>query len=412
MSEPTGKSLVDKLQEYSVPLIVGVLAALVWANVDLPSYEAVVYGSPFGHGGALGHYATLHFLVNDVFMALFFGIATKEIVESCLPGGALNPVRKAVNPLLGTLGGVLGPVCVYHVYVALSGDATIHNGWGIPTATDIALAWLVARVAFGGGHPAVSFLLLLAIADDAIGLGIIAVFYPDPVHPVRLELLGVVAFAAALAWAMRKRGVHDYRAYLLGPGVLSWVGLHFAHLHPALALVPVIPFLPHEARDVGLFVEQQDGVFRADALNRFASAFKLPVAFGLFFFGLANAGVPFSNVGHATWAVFLSLLVGKTCGVFLFSLAARRVGFELPTGMNVRSLFAAGVTAGLGLTVALFVAGVAFTDAHLQGAAKMGALMSAFIAPLAIFVARALGAHRIEGKDPVEEHAAVVSAAQ
>jgi NhaA family Na+:H+ antiporter len=409
MSAQNQRSIVDTLQEYSIPLIAGVVAALVWANLDLPSYEAVIYGAPLGHDGFLGEAGTLHFLVNDVFMALFFGIAAKEIVEACLPGGALNPIRRAINPLLGTLGGVLGPICVYFLYVALSGDAAIRNGWGIPTATDIALAWLVARVAFGEGHPAVSFLLLLAVADDAIGLGIIAVFYPDPVHPVRLELLGLVALAAALAFGMRKGGVRDFRLYLLGPGALSWIGLHLAHLHPALALVPIIPLLPHEERDVGLFVEQEDGVFRADTLNRFASFFKRPVDFGLFFFGLANAGVPFASVGHATWAVFLSLLLGKTFGVFLFSMVGRRVGFDLPAGMSARSLFAAALTAGLGLTVALFVAGVAFTEPGLQGAAKMGALMSAFIAPLAIVAARLLGARRIEGEDAVEERARVAA---
>ncbi len=387
--------VVQKLQEYSIPLLAGVVASLVWANAHHASYEAVVHGSFVGGDGALAHVATLHFLVNDVFMALFFGIAMKEIVEACLPGGALNPIRRAVNPLFGTIGGVLGPIAVYMTWTALTGDDAIGRGWGIPTATDIALAWLVARVAFGATHPAVSFLLLLAVADDAIGLGIIAVFYPDPVHPVQLGYLAIVALAVAATIVMKKRGVNDFRAYLLGPGVLSWVGLYLAHLHPALALVPIVPCMPREERDEGLFAEQMHAS-PPDALNQFAGFFKLPVTFGLFFFGLANAGVPFANVGNATWGVFLSLLLGKTFGVFTFSTVATKLGFDLPAGMNYRSLFAAGVTAGLGLTVALFVAGVAFADPALQGAAKMGALMSAIIAPVAILTARLLGAHRVE----------------
>src|SRR5699024_1541828 len=117
---------------------------------------------------------TPHWLVNDIFMVFFFGIAAVEIVEAMLPGGALNPPSKAVNPLFGTLGGVLGPVAVYFALsYMIGGDQTeaINKGWGIPTATDIALAWLVARVVFGESHPAVNFLLLLAVADDAIGLG-------------------------------------------------------------------------------------------------------------------------------------------------------------------------------------------------------------------------------------------------
>ena len=124
------------------------------------------------------HYATLHFLINDLFMVVFFGVAAKEITEACLPGGALNPVSKAINPLLGTIGGVVGPVGVYFVLNAIPGfgQEVWANGWGIPTATDIALAWLIARLVFGNGHPAIAFLLLLAVADDGIGLGIIAIF--------------------------------------------------------------------------------------------------------------------------------------------------------------------------------------------------------------------------------------------
>lgn len=395
MSAWSNNRVLRVLRQYSLPLLSGVLAAVVLANVDLGLYERILHASPFGEG----HPLSLHFLVNDVFMAFFFGIAAKEITESGLPGGALNPLKKAVNPLLGTLGGVLGPILVYKAYVAITGASAIANGWGIPTATDIALAWLVARIAFGEGHPAVSFLLLLAVADDAIGLGIIAVFYPDPSHPVEPAWLGVVLGAMVVADQLRRRGVLSFWAYLLGPGVASWIGLYLGHLHPALALVPIVPLMPHSARDEGFYAEFADDVERTDTMNRFEHFFKLPVDLGLFFFGLANAGVPFSSVGPATWAVFLSLLLGKTIGVFTFSSIGRAVGFPLPTGMNSRSLFAAGLTAALGLTVALFVAGVAFTDGVLQGAAKMGALGSAVIAPLAILGARILRAQEVEASE-------------
>lgn len=102
----TRRRAFNLLLEFSIPLIAGVLAALAWANLAPHSYHQLVHGSPFGEGSHLN----LHFAVNDVFMALFFGIAAKEITESALPGGALNPPRKAINPLLGTLGGVLGPI--------------------------------------------------------------------------------------------------------------------------------------------------------------------------------------------------------------------------------------------------------------------------------------------------------------
>ncbi len=392
MSTEQKKGALALVQEYSIPLIGGVVAALIWANVDHTAYEALLHASPLGHDSAL----TLHFVVNDLFMALFFGIAAKEITESALPGGVLNPLRRAVNPLLGTLGGVLGPVAVYFAWVAISGDVSIRDGWGIPTATDIALAWLVARMAFGAAHPAVSFLLLLAVADDGIGLAIIAIFYPDPAHPVQPMFLVFVALAMFLAYVMRRRAIMSFWPYLLGPGALSWIGLFYAHLHPALALVPIVPFMPSKGFDVGMFAEEDRQTVYSDTLDQFAHTFRTFVTFGLFAFGLANAGVVFSSIGNATWGVFLALAIGKTVGVFAFAGVADKLGFPLPTGMDYRSLFVAGLTAALGLTVALFVAGVAFTDPALQGAAKMGALFSGGMALVVVIAARVLGIKRID----------------
>jgi NhaA family Na+:H+ antiporter len=318
-----------------------------------------------------------------------------------LPGGVLNPLHRAVNPLLGTLGGVLGPIAVYFSWVAISGDESIRDGWGIPTATDIALAWLVARMAFGAAHPAVSYLLLLAVADDGVGLAIIAMFYPDPMHPVQPMFLLLVALAMLLAHALRRRGTLNFWAYLLGPGVLSWLGLFYAHLHPALALVPIVPFMPSKGFDLGMFAEEDSGVEYADTLDRFAHTFRSFVTFGLFAFGLVNAGVVFSSFGNATWGVLLALVLGKTCGVFVFAAIGDKFGLPLPKGMDHRSLFVAGLTAALGLTVALFVAGVAFTDPSLQGAAKMGALLSGGMSVVVLLASRVLGIVRVDSTPSV-----------
>ena len=381
------RTTIQLLQELSIPLIAGVVVAVIWANVDPHGYHTLVHWSPggHGHGGFLSH-LNLHFMMNDIFMAMFFGIAAKEITEACLPGGALNPPKKAVNPLLGTAGGVLGPIAVYSMIVGITGDETIRNGWGIPTATDIALAWLVARLVFGAQHPAVSFLLLLAVADDGLGLGIIAIFYPDPQNPVQPIFLLLVGAAMLSAYSLRKSNVQSFWPYLLAPGILSWVGLMLAHLHPALALVPIVPFMPTGDHDAGMFVEEMEGGHvHDDTLNNFEHFFKLPVDIGLFGFGLVNAGVEFSSVGTATWAVLGGLIIGKTVGIFGFSALGHYIGFKLPEGMTLRALAVAGLTAALGLTVALFVSGVAFTEPGLQGAAKMGALFSAVAAPM-VFV--------------------------
>ena len=223
MSSAPRNGFVPILQEFSVPLLGGIAVAMFAANLHPEWYQHAIHAKPFGDLAIFGHEMTLHALVNEIFMVFFFGVAAKEITESMLPGGALNPLAKAMNPLLATLGGVIGPVAVFFlglallfqfgVYGADADVAALRRGWGVPTATDIALAWLVGRTVFGKGHPAVNFLLLLAVADDAIGLVIIAVFYGDPALPARPEYLALVLAGMGVAFAFRRIGVNKWLPY-------------------------------------------------------------------------------------------------------------------------------------------------------------------------------------------------------
>ena len=410
--------VVNFLQEFSLPLIAGVVLGLVAANVNHHWYEVVVDFHPLGHGVyVFGHALTLHFIINGMFMCLFFGIAAKEITDSTLPGGVLNPLRRAINPLVGTLGGVFGPVGLYFLmaWIFYGGSDVfwaVANGWAIPTATDIALAWLVARVVFGPLHPAVNFLLLLAVVDDAIGLVIIAVFYPDPHHPVEPIWLLATVGGMAVAFLLRKLRVRWWPVYILTGGSLSWVGLAGAGVEPALALAPIVPFLPsaphhsatepehdHDHGSMSAPHPQATGAHHEghSVLEQFEHHLKLFVDFGLFFFAFANAGVAFSNIGLVTMMVLVSLIVGKGIGVALFSWLASKAGFPLPDGMGVRHLVVTGVIAGLGLTVALFVAGKAFPgDSPFQEPGKMGAVFS-IVAALVAYVLGKLLHVRQEG---------------
>ena len=403
--------VVNLLQEFSLPLIFGVILGLVAANVNHLWYEALVEFNPFGHHASVfGHELTLHFIINGMFMCLFFGIAAKEITESTLPGGVLNPLRRAINPLAGTLGGVFGPVGLYFLlaWVIYGGSAdfsAVAKGWAIPTATDIALAWLVARMVFGPLHAAVNFLLLLAVADDAIGLVIIAVFYPDPLHPVEPIWLLFVVGGMAAAYVLRRFRVRWWPAYILVGGSLSWVGLASAGVEPALALVPIVPFMPHFSHESAASDEEEhthEPTTTAphphtaehpghSVLEKFEHQLKMFVDFGLFVFAFANAGVAFSSIGWVTMMVLTSLIVGKAIGVTLFSWLASLVGFPLPQGMGIRHLVVTGVIAGLGLTVALFVAGKAFPgDSPFQEPGKMGAVFSIGAALVAYILGRLL----------------------
>lgn len=373
------KQKIQLLREFSIPLIAGVVVALFWANFGPSSYHDFVEGHFLGP-------LSFHFVTNELFMVFFFGIAAVEITQSCLPGGDLNPPRKAINPLLATMGGAVGPVAVYLGLNYLIGEPALARGWGIPTATDIALAWLVARMVFGAGHPAVPFLLLLAVADDAIGLAIIAIFYADPNLPAAPQWLLLILAAMAVCYLLRRLKINNYWPYLIIGGGLSWTGLFMAHLHPALALVFVVPFLPN-GRGIAAHIFEDDPRDRS-TLTTFEHEWKIFVDFGLFMFGLANAGVMFSEVGTATWLVLASLMIGKTVGITIMGYVGVLLGFPLPEKVGGKELLVIGMVAGLGMTVALFVAGEAFSDPATQGAAKMGALMSGGIALLALAAGR------------------------
>jgi NhaA family Na+:H+ antiporter len=355
----------------SLLLLAGTAAAVVWANVDWRSYDAVAH--------------PLHFWINDVGMVFFFALAAKEVFEATLPGGPLASPRHALSPLAAAVGGMVAPALIYLALVLTRGPADLARGWAIPCATDIAFSAMVARVVFPAAHPAIPFLLLLAIADDALGLVILALFYPSgPLSP--FVLAGLMTAAVLAAMWLRRRRTQSFWPYVIGPGALSWAALYFGGFHPALALVPIVPFMPHSAVDLGLFDAREE--YRLDTLDRFEHWWRTPVQFVLLFFGFANAGVPFEQIGPGTYYVVAGLLLGKPLGIVLFSSAARLVGGRLPPGLRLGDLLVVGVAASIGFTVALFFATAAFPPGMLLAETKMGALFSFAAAPLAIIVAR------------------------
>jgi NhaA family Na+:H+ antiporter len=361
----------------SLLLIGGAVAGLAWANVSLSSYEE------FSHA--------LHFAVNDVGMVFFFALATKEIIEATLPGGALSSPREAAVPVLAAVGGMVMPATLYVTQANAVGRPDLLSGWAIPCATDIAFSFLAARLVFPPRHAAIPFLLLLAIADDALGLIILALFYPSgPLSLPRFFVLMALAIAAARL--LRARRIRSFWSYSVLAGGLSWLALYLGGFHPALALVPILPFMPHEQRDLGIFDPREHGL--PDTMNRFEHWWKTPVQVILFFFGLVNAGVPAASVGEGTWIVLSSLVAGKPIGILLFTVLGVALGLRAPGGLRYRDTFVLGVVAGIGFTVALFFATASFEPGLALDEAKMGALLSFVAAPLALVIARMLGVKR------------------
>jgi Na+:H+ antiporter, NhaA family len=355
----------------SVLLVAGTLAAIVWANVAPDSY---------GHAAHV-----LHFAVNDVAMVFFFALAAKEIVEATREGGPLASPREAAVPLLGAAAGMIVPAALYAAAAAAVGRPDLLRGWAVPCATDIAFSYLIARAIFPAHHPALPFLLLLAVADDALGLVVLAIFYPTRVLSPLAIVAGVLP-ALLLAWWLRRRGTASYWPYLLGPGVLAWTGLFVGGVHPALALVPIVPFMPIEPHYHEPIDEPPPRA--ADTLNVFAAQWHVPVQFVLFFFGLANGGVPLASVGAPTWLILGALFIGKPAGILLTTMGATAAGLKRPAGMSYGDIAIVGLAAGIGFTVALFFATAAFPPGPILDQAKMGALLSFAAGPLAVVCSR------------------------
>ena len=371
---PKRAALVPLILDNSLLLIVGAVAALVWANVDAGSYER------FTH--------PIHFAVNDVGMAFFFALAAKEVFEATLPGGPLASPRRAAVPILAAVGGMVAPAAIFLTAALQVGEPGLARGWAIPCATDIAFSHFAARVVFGKRHPAIPFLLLLAIADDAFGLIVLAVFYPVTSVSI-MNLVLFLAPAVVLAWWLNRAHVRNFWPYIGLAGALSWIALWRGGLHPALALVPIVPFMPHAPREIGLFDPRKER--QPDTLDRFAHWWRVPVQIILFFFGLANAGVPLTSSGAATWIVLGALIVGKPVGIVLFTGIATAAGLHRPAGIDRNDLVVLGTMAGIGFTVSLFFATAAFPESALLGEAKMGALLSFVAGPASAMVARAVG---------------------
>lgn len=372
MNETDRRGVWSYIIDNGLLLVVGAVVALFWANIDHASYERLAHA--------------LEFAVNDIGMVFFFALATKEIVESTLPGGALASGREAAVPALAAVGGMMVPAGIFAVQVATLGHPELMRGWAVPCATDIAFSYMAARMVFPKDHPAIPFLLLLAIADDALGLILLAVFYPTgAVLPAKL--LGLVP-AIFIAYLLKRRHVRNFWPYAILAGGLSWTSLHLGGLHPALALVPIVPFMPHAKRDLGIYAEAERHL--PDTMNQFHNWWHVPVQIILLLFGLTNAGVLVSSVGPGTWMVLTSLLVGKPVGIVLFTLLGISIGLRAPGGIRLRDTALLGITAGIGFTVALFFATAAFPPGPLLDQVKMGALMSFVAFPVALIASRVL----------------------
>ncbi len=398
-----------------VILLIAAVIALVWANSP--------WGDSYGHfwhtklaitAGGIGHSMSLEHWVNDGLMVVFFLLVGLEIKRELLLG-ELASFRRATLPVAAAIGGMVVPALIF---AAINFRGPGAHGWGIPMATDIAFA--VGVLALAGRRVPIGvkvFLLAIAIVDDLGAVLVIAIFYTSQISATALGIAGVFLVALVVLNLLR---VHRPLPYLV-LGVGLWAATLMSGVHATVAgvlLAFTIPatrqleersYLDYVRRLLRDFERDADGVpdkitnnqshaIKAmeeasqavqTPLARVEHALLRPVSFLIVpLFALANAGVDVrSGVGAAfhdpvTWGVMLGLLVGKPIGILLASwLAVASGAASLPAGASKRQIAGVSLLCGIGFTMSLFVANLAYPGdiAHLT-AAKVGILGASVVA--------------------------------
>ncbi len=416
-ARPIARRIVRPLNEFleeesssGILLLAAALLAVAWANSPWrASYEDLWHTElSFRLGGRVLREDLRHF-VNDGLMALFFLVVGLEIKRELLIGELQQP-RSAALPVIAALGGMVVPA---GLYLLLNAGGEGSEGWGIPMATDIAFALgvltLAARHAPANLKP---FLLTLAIVDDIGAILVIAIFYSGGISAV--PLLVAVGLCAAIV-VLQRANVRATAVYV-GIGVAVWVAVSRSGVHPTIAgvalglLTPALPFqrpraVSQEARRVADETVDQPSPPDADAHHWLTLAWLTreavsPLARVEHFlhpwtsyvivplFALANAGVRLSReaMGDAVsssvvWGIVLGLVVGKLAGISLAcALAVRFRVARLPEGVAWSHVVGAAAVAGIGFTVSLFIADLAFGEARLDELSKVGILQASILA--------------------------------
>jgi Na+:H+ antiporter, NhaA family len=350
-------------------LPLGAVIALVWANSYAESYFTFT--------------SKLAFAVNEIGMAFFFALATQEIVEAVMPGGALHTWRRWGLAVVAATGGIVGSVAVYLTYVALSYEAVLTTAWPIACAIDVAAAYYLLKAVMPRSA-ALPFALVVGIATDAFGILVVAPRYPTlAIHSSGAVLL---LLAIGLAGLLRTIGVRAFWPYLSICGTISWLAFFWAGLHPAFALVPIVPFLPHEPRRLDLFADPPDD----DAIHHFEHEWHALVQVVLFFFGIVNAGVLLRGFDTGSVAMIAAALVGRPVGILAAVGLALLAGLHLPRHLGWRELVVVALATSSGFTIALFFATGVVAIGPVRAQVTIGALATGAGLLLALGAARLL----------------------
>lgn len=331
--------------------------------------------------------------INYVLMTIFFFVVGLEIKRE-MTSGHLASFKKAVMPFVAALGGMAVPALIY---LAIAGD-TEPNGWGVPVATDIALAvGLLAIVGTNAVASLRSFLLALAVIDDIGAILIIALVYSTG---VQISWAMAVVFTIFWIYAFKKMESNSTWIYIL-LGIALWYCMYQSGVHPTLAGVILGLMTPNIPKKNSTMIDSDDDSVSViewleNRLHPWSSFVIVPL------FAFANTGVEIStdSINGAidspiAWGIFFGLVLGKPIGVLVATYTARKIRLgDYPEGTRNIDIAATGSAAGIGFTVAIFIANLAFDDAQIQDLAVFAVIMASVVSGVISFLLFKILGHR------------------
>ena len=320
-------------------------------------------------------------VINYLLMSIFFFVVGLEIKRE-LTSGHLASFKKAMLPFVAAIGGMAVPALIY---LAIAGGVA-PGGWGVPVATDIALA--VGLLTMLGPSVAASlrsFLLALAVIDDIGAILIIAIVYSTG---IKFSWLAAAAIALVLIAVLKKARVSSLLVYCL-VAFTVWFSLYKTGIHPTLAGVILGLMTPNIPRKESGLEDSEDGTVSViewleHKFHPISTFFVVPI------FAFANTGVVITTESIKgalqsliAWGIFLGLVIGKPLGILFVSIAAKRSKLaDYPEGATNSSILATGSAAGIGFTVAIFIANLAFEDAQTQDIAVLAVIVASVVSAL------------------------------
>ncbi|PJG85013.1 Na+/H+ antiporter NhaA [Conservatibacter flavescens] len=361
-------------------LLVFALLAIILANTNVNSFYFALLNMPVSIqvGPLILDKDFIHW-INDGFMAVFFLLVGLEVKRELLEG-SLSTYQQAIFPAVAAIGGMVVPAIVY--YFITQSEPALHNGWAIPMATDIAFALgIVALLGKQVPLPLKVFLLALAIIDDLGAIVIIALFYSSGLN---LLSLTIATLAIIVLFIMNRFKVTSLCAYMF-VGLILWAAVLKSGVHATLAGVIIGFCIPLRGKNG----EEPLHTFE-HILAPWCSFFVLPL------FAFANAGVSLGNISldmltsPLPLGIALGLLLGKPIGVFAFSYIAVKLNIaKLPEGINFKQILAIAVLCGIGFTMSMFLAGLAFEGAvgeNINTLSRLGILLGSTLSAIIGYV--------------------------